>query len=480
MISSNDKRTLRLINGVVNASVVLLVLAGVFIGLNWQQMPGGLGDFLAIRITVKNLFIAAVCLVGGATAFHVCGLTQPAPNEPARKEFVRITMACTVTAVFALLFPLTSNGKAFDEAIAFYFLPVAIVACLCGRLVARAFAERFVRTLDSTRELIIVGSGPRALAVYNQIREKGSNQLSLLGFVDSPEGHHYVPDEIRSRLIGSLEQLEDILMQQPVDEVLIALPAESCFRKIQSALTICERAGVEARYSLSDLFALSVARPRLEPEGGVSVMSMKVVHDDARVLVKRAIDIVGAVIGLIIFAPLMLLIAAAIRLTSPGAALFVQERYGFRKRRFPMFKFRTMVRNAEELQAGLELQNEVRGPAFKIRKDPRITPLGRILRKTSMDELPQLFNVLRGTMSLVGPRPLPIRDVSRFSNAALMRRFSVKPGLTCLWQINGRSNTDFDHWIKLDLQYIDEWSLGLDMEILLKTVPAVFRTRGAV
>ena len=141
-----------------------------------------------------------------------------------------------------------------------------------------------------------------------------------------------------------------------------------------------------------------------------------------------------------------------------GRVLFAQERYGLRKRRFRMYKFRTMVAGAEALQAGLESQNEARGPAFKIRNDPRVTRIGRFLRRTSLDEFPQFLNVLSGEMSLVGPRPLPLRDVSRFDDASLMRRFSVKPGLTCLWQINGRSDTDFERWIELDLQYIDNWS----------------------
>ena len=160
--------------------------------------------------------------------------------------------------------------------------------------------------------------------------------------------------------------------------------------------------------------------------------------------------------------------------------LFLQERVGHHGRRFRMFKFRTMVVNAEALQAQLEDKNEAQGPVFKIKNDPRITSIGRFLRKTSIDELPQLFNVLRGDMSLVGPRPLPERDVARFSEASLLRRFSVKPGLTCLWQVSGRSNTDFEHWIKQDLQYIDEWSLGLDLAILFKTMPAVVKGRGAV
>jgi exopolysaccharide biosynthesis polyprenyl glycosylphosphotransferase len=267
-------------------------------------------------------------------------------------------------------------------------------------------------------------------------------------------------------------------MKQPVDEVLIALPAKSCYDQIQTAIKTCERAGVEAKY-LSDVFELSLARPKFEPDDQTPVVSLKVVQDDDRLLVKRCMDIIGATVGLILFGPLMLAIAAAVKLTSPGSAMFTQERYGLHKRRFRMYKFRTMVPDAEKLQEKLESHNEAQGPVFKIHNDPRITSFGRMLRKTSLDELPQFLNVLRGQMSLVGPRPLPKRDVSKFDDASLMRRFSVKPGLTCLWQINGRSNTDFDHWIELDLRYIDTWSLSLDLKILARTFPAVLKGTGA-
>jgi len=173
-------------------------------------------------------------------------------------------------------------------------------------------------------------------------------------------------------------------------------------------------------------------------------------------------------------------IAVAVELTSSGPALFAQERFGYMKRRFRMYKFRTMVADAERFQGDLEAQNEAAGPVFKIRADPRITALGRFLRRTSLDELPQLWNVLVGEMSLVGPRPLPTRDVDRFSEPWLMRRFSMRPGLTCLWQIGGRSDLSFQRWIALDLEYIDRWSLWLDTLILLKTIPAVFSGTGAV
>jgi lipopolysaccharide/colanic/teichoic acid biosynthesis glycosyltransferase len=172
--------------------------------------------------------------------------------------------------------------------------------------------------------------------------------------------------------------------------------------------------------------------------------------------------------------------AIAVKLTSPGPVLFKQPRYGYNRRRFPMYKFRTMVKDAEKRLKDLEHLNEAAGPIFKIKKDPRLTSIGSFLRGTSIDELPQLFNVLFGHMSLVGPRPLPVRDVSRFSEATLMRRFSVLPGMTGLWQVSGRSSLEFSDWIALDLKYIDNWSLLEDLRILLITVPVVLRGRGAM
>ena len=190
-------------------------------------------------------------------------------------------------------------------------------------------------------------------------------------------------------------------------------------------------------------------------------------------------DVIGATLLLVLFAPLFTLIAIAIKLDSEGPVCFVQDRVGFNKRRFRMIKFRTMRANAEAQMNELEHLNEKAGPIFKIRNDPRVTRVGRWLRKTSIDELPQLINVLLGDMSLVGPRPLSVRDASRMEEVWQKRRFSVKPGLTCLWQVSGRSNLSFDQWMELDLEYIDHWSLGLDASILLRTIPAIVMARGA-
>ena len=195
--------------------------------------------------------------------------------------------------------------------------------------------------------------------------------------------------------------------------------------------------------------------------------------------IKRLLDIVVCMAGLTLLAPLLAATALAIKLTSTGPVFFSQIRLGLNKKTFRMFKFRTMVSNAAELQTELEHLNETDGPAFKISEDPRITRVGRWLRRTSIDELPQLFNVLIGDMSLVGPRPLPVRDYEGFSVDWHRRRFSVRPGISGLWQVAGRSNLPFDEWMALDLKYISEWSLALDLKVLLKTVPAVLRGTGA-
>jgi lipopolysaccharide/colanic/teichoic acid biosynthesis glycosyltransferase len=241
---------------------------------------------------------------------------------------------------------------------------------------------------------------------------------------------------------------------------------------------VCERAGVQAKYG-AHMFESTVASPRYNAEGDWAFVAMHVVPDGYRLAIKRAIDIIGAAVGLIVLAPILLIVAIAVKITSPGPIIYAQDRCGHNKRPLRMYKFRSMLVGADQLQSTLEELNEASGPVFKIRHDPRITPVGRLLRKSSLDELPQLWNVLRGDMSLVGPRPLPWRDVRRIVRPSDMRRFSMRPGLTCLWQVQGRSNLDFQRWVELDLEYIDTWSLTLDLRILLKTIPAVVSGNGA-
>ncbi len=229
------------------------------------------------------------------------------------------------------------------------------------------------------------------------------------------------------------------------------------------------------------MFNLRLARAVTGEIGSAPILSLHAApRKDWQSMVKTLMDCIGATVLLIVLAPLLAVIALLVKITSPGDVLFIQDRVGYNKRLFKMFKFRTMVPDAEALQSSLENLNEAGGPVFKIKDDPRITKIGKFLRKTSLDELPQLFNVLLGDLSLVGPRPLPLRDFEKFEELWFNRRFSVKPGITCLWQISGRSETSFEQWIEQDLEYIDQWSLRLDLRILFKTIPVVLRGTGAM
>ena len=242
---------------------------------------------------------------------------------------------------------------------------------------------------------------------------------------------------------------------------------------------VCAEHGITVRHD-SDIFGVNKKRPLAEEFDAdpYSVLSRENCDGWALVL-KRLLDIAGALTLLILLLPVLFITACLIKLTSPGPIFFLQERIGTNKRRFHIWKFRTMVTGAESMMSQLENKNEVPGPVFKIRNDPRITPIGRYLRRSSIDELPQLFNVLKGDMSLVGPRPLPVRDFDGFSEDWQRRRFSVRPGITCLWQVQGRSSIGFEQWMELDLKYLDEWSLWLDLKILAMTIPAVVKGSGA-
>jgi len=283
-------------------------------------------------------------------------------------------------------------------------------------------------------------------------------------------------------MVCDLDSLPAYMHRNVVDEVVLALPIRSFHTYASRIAAACEQQGIIVRF-LPNIFDLKEARHRAEEFDGDAMISHETTITDAWGLaVKRALDIVVSSVAIIILSPVMLLAAILVKLTSPGPVFFVQKRLGLNKRMFHIYKYRTMVMDAEARLKDLEHLNEANGAVFKIKKDPRITLAGAFLRKTSIDELPQLFNVLKGEMSLVGPRPLQVRDYELFETHCgdwQRKRFSVRPGITCLWQIKGRSSTTFEKWMELDLQYIRTWSLWLDLEILAKTVPAVLRGSGA-
>ena len=249
---------------------------------------------------------------------------------------------------------------------------------------------------------------------------------------------------------------------------------------MEYVIRACELEGVEV-WLIADFFSTQISRTSLDELVGRPLLIFRTTPEASwHGLAKQLLDFVGAFILLVLLSPVFLLVAFAIKVASPGPVFFTQKRSGLNGAPFTLFKFRTMVTNAEQFKQELEAMNEMTGPVFKVTNDPRVTSIGKFLRKWSLDELPQLFNVLRGEMSLVGPRPLPVDEVRRFDNLAHRRRLSVKPGLTCLWQISGRNQiTDFREWVRLDLQYIDNWTIWLDLRILLLTIPAVLRGTGA-
>ena len=455
----------------------LLALGAAFLVLNLDQLPRGVGEFLALRITIEKILLLSAFAVFWNRVFSALGLYERVRMAAQRQELARIAAACSLGTLATLLFVLFSATRSFTVGTVLFWA-ISIHAVIAMRETIRALGTSI--SDRGPRDVLIVGSGPRAQALCRALCEPdgvGKNDVRLVGVVDT--NNHAVTDHVvQRRLLGTLDDLETVLMRTVVDEVIVALPIKSCYQQIQNAIHTCERLGVQSTY-LADIFQPSLGRVRYEQGHPLPIRTVMVVRDDFRLALKRAMDIVGSALGLVFLTPLLIAIAALIKVTSPGPVLFVQRRYGLNKRLFPMYKFRTMIPDAEGLQPTLEESNEARGPVFKIAKDPRVTWIGRLLRRASLDELPQLWNVLKGEMSLVGPRPLPMRDVGRFREAWLMRRFSMRPGLTCLWQIAGRSNLGFDAWVELDLEYIDNWSLRLDCLILLKTIPVVLRGTGA-
>ena len=277
----------------------------------------------------------------------------------------------------------------------------------------------------------------------------------------------------------TLKQLVGTMHEFSVNGVVVCA-RHAYFEQVEAVIRACELEGVEA-WLVADFFATQFSRTTFDDFYGRPVMVFRSAPETSwRLIVKHALDFGGALIGLVLVSPVLVVTALIIKWTSPGPVLFRQLRSGLNGAPFTIYKFRTMVTNAEQLKHELEAMNEMSGPVFKVTKDPRITGVGKWLRRFSLDELPQLFNVLRGEMSLVGPRPLPVDEVRRFNDHAHRRRLSVKPGITCLWQISGRNEIkEFKDWVRLDLEYIDNWSLWLDTKILVRTLPAVFRATGA-
>ena len=324
--------------------------------------------------------------------------------------------------------------------------------------------------------LLIVGTGKRARQFIRTVKKHSNWGLNIVGLID--DDHGMFGKEIEGyRVLGRIQDIPFIIHRKVIDRVIFVVP-RLWLNRIDEAILACEREGIATSISM-DLYNLRIAKVRQTDFGGFPLLEFETFHArEWQLFVKRLMDIVLSLSLLILLSPLMLIVAILIKLTSKGPVLFKQVRCGLNGRHFTLYKFRTMIVGAEMKKRELEKMNEMDGPVFKIRRDPRITPLGRILRKFSIDELPQLFNVLKGDMSIVGPRPpLPV-EVEMYQ-LWQRRRLSLKPGLTCIWQVSGRNNIKFEKWMEMDLEYIDNWSLWLDIKIIFKTFFVVLTGYGA-
>jgi len=315
------------------------------------------------------------------------------------------------------------------------------------------------------RRLILVGTSEETSRMKADLKIKSPEEMEVLAELDLNQ--------------APVERLVELLHEHSVSGVILSV-RHSYFEQAEAAVRACELEGVEA-WLVADFFRTKISRASFDELYGWPVLVFRSTPDASwEGVAKQVLDFVGALVLLLLAAIPLAVVALLIKVTSPGPVFFRQQRSGLNGRPFTLYKFRTMVTNAEQLKHELAAMNEMSGPVFKVTNDPRVTPLGKILRKFSVDEFPQLCNVLRREMSLVGPRPLPVDEVKRFNDLAHRRRLSMKPGLTCLWQVRGRNKvTDFKEWVRLDLEYIDNWSLWLDLKILLRTVPVVLMGTGA-
>lgn len=388
-------------------------------------------------------------------------------------DLLRGTMTGTAAMMLIVFIyrPFFYSRLIFGYAGVFVFVLLSI-----GRLLEGAVRERLRRRGIGVRRALIVGAGEIGRTVMRNLMAQPEIGYEVVGFVDdAPEKGH--TDMGRLKALGDTANIPTMVVEHAIDEVIITLPWIS-HRKIMRVIAQCERQNVRVKL-VPDMFQISISRVELEVINGIPMLGVREpsIRGWNRA-VKRTVDVLVVSLGLVILSPLMALIALAIRLNSQGPVIFKQIRVGRDGEEFLVYKFRTMREDAEDTKGHLSDQNEAQGPIFKIRDDPRCTRVGRFLRRSSLDELPQLYNVLRGEMSLIGPRP-PIPDEVKQYKPWQQRRLETSPGITGLWQVSGRSDLTFDEMVLLDLFYIENWSLLLDIKIALRTIPTIMLGTGA-
>lgn len=458
-----------------DVAAINLGVAGAYALRYELQMGGAVGPFNYVayqEYAVWGLTLTGILLV----MFWLEGLYR----RRLQSWLDAVYSVATATIVGTALFTLILFGLRPPAPQSRLMLPYTalLITLLVSLVRATAFQIRRRRRLrgEGIANVVVVGAGEVGRAVMRNIMAQPEAGLRVVGFLDD---HPEKQEQAIGRFapLGGTDALGDVLATSDAHRVIIALPWQ-CREKIMDLVAVCETANVEASI-VPDLFQMSLNRVDVNSLLGIPLIAVREpIIRGWPYRIKRAMDVALSALGLVVLAPLLALIAVAIRLDSPGPVLFRQRRVGRDGTLFTCFKFRSMVEGAESRHEELKPLSETTGPIFKIRDDPRLTRTGRLLRRLSLDELPQLWNVLVGDMSLVGPRPPMPSEVDQYQDWH-RRRLDVAPGLTGLWQVSGRSHLTFDEMVMLDLFYAENWSLGLDLRILLRTIPTVLLGTGA-
>lgn len=431
-----------------------------------RDLPSPIGNFLWLEVGI---------IIGAILIFVMRGLykVRLAGNlfQQMRMIVVSLTIGLAVLVTYFFVFQPPSSSRLL---VPFVWICGIVILCL-GRLVLSSLIGVLHRMGLGETRVLVIGSGRLSKMIMQHLAATPHLGYSIIGFLH--DMHEPAGDFGRFRMLGTLEDLAWVIRSMQVDEIIIALPSELHLQTIRT-VRLCERLGASFKL-VPELYELSLARIDMEAIEGIPLLGIKQKPlNTMQRGVMRLTDIVGAALILLLGSPIWLCFALIIKLTSPGEAIFTQPRVGLNGRAFKMYKFRTMQKNAEQVLSTLLAQNEAQGPLFKMKDDPRVTAIGKFLRRTSLDEIPQLFNVIAGDMSLVGPRPPLPREVALYEEWQ-KGRLGMKPGMTGLWQVRGRSNLTFDEGVLMDLYYIENWSLRLYYQILLRTIPSVLFSRGA-
>jgi exopolysaccharide biosynthesis polyprenyl glycosylphosphotransferase len=427
--------------------------------LAWLNLDPIPPEVLSSVVWLYFPLIVAAPLILEAQGFY----ERPALG-PRQDIFWPLFKGCFITTIGLVLVMYTLHFVSPRVVMLFFGVISFALVYLKEELVRWALRSKFGQS-QYQRRFILIGSLNEIARLKRELRGKTDASIEVVGELSLGE--------------TPVQQLAHLLHEHSANGVIVSA-RHTYFEQVENAIKICELEGVEV-WLVADFFGTQISRARFDELLGYPLLVFRTTPEASwQGIAKQVMDFTGALFLLITLSWLFVILAILIKLTSPGPVLFRQQRSGLNGAPFTLYKFRTMVTNAEQFKHELEAMNEMSGPVFKVTNDPRVTPMGKFLRKYSLDELPQLYNVLRTEMSLVGPRPLPVDEVKHFDNLAHRRRLSVKPGLTCLWQISGRNQiSDFRDWVRLDLEYIDNWSLWLDFKILVRTIPAVFTGTGA-